>query len=176
MADPIRFDPDSSWAPLEKRIAQETDPVCRRLLEEVRNHLREEISGQLDPLMDTLIEDPQYHFRGMMPDGGPKGREAVHSFYDAMIKGQGNRFQFEIERIFVDHGGVVTEGKMRQTIGGADVIAAGTTEIDGEPVDENETYLSENHLLTVWPAGEGGKLVGEDIFFGSLPSFRRMAE
>jgi hypothetical protein len=41
-------------------------------------------------------------------------------------------------------------------------------------VDESATYLSETQLLTVWPAGEGGRLVGEDIFFGSAPAFRRL--
>ena len=169
---PIRFDPESSWKALEKRMAEEGDPVCRGLLTQVRDHLEAEIQGQLDPLMDTLIRDPQYHFRGAMPEGGPKGRQAVHSFYDAMIQGGGNRFQFEIERIFVDHGGVITEGKMRQMIAGAGVIAAGVEEIEGAPVDAQTSYLSETHLLTVWPAGVRGKLVGEDIFFGSPTTYR----
>ena len=174
IASPIRFEPEASWGALEKRIDDESDPVCRALLEQVRDHVRAEIQGELGPLMNTLIEEPEYHFRGAMPEGGPKGRGAVHSFYDAMIQGGGNRFQFDIQRIFVDHGGVVTEGAMRQLVAGADVISAGTSEIDGEPVDPEASYLSETHLLTVWPAGEGGRLVGEDIFFGSLPGFRRL--
>jgi len=172
---PIHFDPESSWKVLEERVASEEDPVCRGLLEEVRDHVRAEILGQLDPLMATLVAEPLYHFRGAMPDGGPKGREAVHAFYQAMIERGGNRFQFEIQRILVDHTGVITEGKMRQTIPGADVIASGVEEVEGAAVDPKKTYLSETHLLTVWPSGEGGKLVGEDIFFGGLPAFRAMA-
>jgi len=174
MAEPVIFDPDSSWRILEERMAVEKDPVCRELLREVRDHMRAEISGHLEPLMDTLIAEPIYHFRMMGPESGPKGRAAVHSFYDAMISGGGNRFQFEIQRIYVDHGGVVTEGKMRQTVSGEAVRAAGVEEIDGESVDAATTYLTENHILTVWPAGDGGKLVGEDIFFGSAPGHRRI--
>ena len=42
----------------------------------------------------------------------------------------------------------------------------------GEPVDPDATYLSEWQILTVWPAGEDGRLVGEDIYFGSPPMAR----
>ena len=174
MADPVAFDPDSSWRILEERMALEKDPICKELLREVRDHMRAEIGGELEPLMDTLIAEPMYHFRSLGPEGGPKGRAAVHAFYDAMIQNGGNRFQFEIQRIYVDHGGVVTEGVMRQRIAGDAVIASGVDQIDGEGVDPATTYLTENHILTVWPAGEGGKLVGEDIFFGSAPIHRRI--
>ena len=40
-------------------------------------------------------------------------------------------------------------------------------ELEGEPVDANGTYVNEGQLLTVWPAGADGKLVGEDIYFGT---------
>jgi len=174
MTEPIDFDPERSWSALEKRLAEETDPVCRGLLEQVRNHVRAEIRGEIEPLMATLIDEPRYHFRLMGPDGGPKGREAVRQFYQAMIAGGGNRFEFAIERVFVDARGVVTEGKMRQKIAGAAVAASGVDQVDGKPVDESATYLSENHILTVWLAGDGGRLVGEDIFFGSAPAFRTL--
>lgn len=175
MEHAVRFEPERSWDALGERLATETDPTCRALLGQVRDHMRAEICGELEPLMDTLIAEPRYHFRTAGPDGGPKGREAVRAFYEAMIAGGGNRFHFDIERIFVDSGGVVTEGKMRQTISGEAVAATGATEVDGQPVDAGATYLTETHILTVWPAGEDNRLVGEDIFFGSLPCFRSLA-
>lgn len=169
----VAFEPERSWDALEKRIREETDPVARALLEQVRDHLRAEIRGELEPLMDTLVAEPRYHFRLNGPDGGPKGRAAVRGFYEAMIAGGGNRFHFDIDRIFVDAGGVVTEGVMRQEISGDAVRAAGVEAIAGTDVDPDETYLSETHILTVWPAGEDNRLVGEDIFFGSAPRFLR---
>jgi hypothetical protein len=172
MAEPVLFDPESSWDAVEKRLADERDPVFRQLLEQVRDHVRAEIRGEIEPLMATLVAEPEYHFRSSGPEGGPKGRDAVRSFYEAMIAGGGNRFHFDIERIFVDAGGVVTEGKMRQTIEAEAVLASGVSEVDGRAVDPAETYLTETHILTVWPAGEDNRLVGEDIFFGSPPSFR----
>jgi len=175
MAEPVVFDPESSWQRIEARMEAESDPVCRALLAQVRDHMRAEIGGELEPLMDTLVSEPRYHFRSSGPDGGPKDRAAVRSFYEAMIAGGGNRFHFDIERIFVDPGGVVTEGKMRQAISGEALVAMGVEQLDDLPVDASGSYLSETHILTVWPAGDDGRLVGEDIFFGSPPGFRRVA-
>ena len=87
-----------------------------------------------------------------------------------MIAGGGNRFQFDIQRIVVDENSVVTEGFMRSVTRGEDLIASGVTEVKGEPVDANARYLSENLILTVWPADTDGRLIGEDIWFGSTPN------
>ncbi len=164
------FDPDRSWAALERRMETEKDPRRRQLLAQVRDHMRTEIGGQLDPLMATLVDEPRYHFRGLGFDMGPKGREAVHAFYKDMIAGGGNRFMFDIQRIVVDENAVVTEGFMRTTTTGADLIASGVSEVDGQPVEAGARYLSESLILTVWPADEDGRLVGEDIWFGSPPN------
>ncbi len=170
MSDTPTFDPDQSWGALERRMETEKDPRRLKLLTEVRDHMRTEITGQLDGLMDTLTADPAYHFRGLGFDMGPKGRENVHAFYRDMIASGGNRFQFDIQRIVVDEHSVVTEGFMRSVTRGQDLIATGTTEVNGEPVDAAANYLSENLILTVWPADEDGKLIGEDIWFGSTPN------
>jgi len=170
MDEPPVFDPDQSWAALERRLETESDPRRRQLLTQVRDHMRSEITGQLEPLMATLADEPQYHFRGLGFDMGPKGRENVHTFYKDMIASGGNRFMFDIQRIVVDRDSVVTEGIMRAVTQGADLVATGVTEIEGEPVDSEASYLSENLILTVWPADEDGRLIGEDIWFGSVPN------
>jgi hypothetical protein len=164
-----KFDPDRSWGPVEARIAKEKDPRRRRLLEQVRDHIRTEISGEFEGLMATLADEPRYHFWGVPVEGGPKGRAAVEDFYRQMIAGGGHRFHFDIERIVVDDETVVTEGKIRQTVPGAAVVASGVEEVGGEPVDADATYLSETQLLTVWPMTSDGRIIGEDIYFGSPP-------
>ena len=154
----------------------ESDPVRKGLLREVRDHMKHEIEGNFDGLMATLIDEPRYHLWGLPTEDGPKGREAVATFYRNMMATGGNRFHFEVERIFVDEGGVVTEGRMRQPMTGAVVAASGVSEVGGDPVDTDASYLAEWQILTVWPAGKDGKLVGEDIYFGSPPmaSLRRL--
>jgi limonene-1,2-epoxide hydrolase len=169
MSQTERFDPERSWTALEKRLAGETNPRHRQLLESVRDHVRAEIRGEFDNLMATLVDEPQYHFRGLGPDVGPKGREAVATFYQQMIASGGNRFEFDIRRIVVDDDSVVTEGFMRQVSPGSALQAGGVTEVEGQPVEAEAQYLSETTILTVWPAAEDGRLIGEDIWFGSSP-------
>jgi hypothetical protein len=164
-----QFDPERSWHSLEERIAKEEDPRCRQLLEQVRDHMRTEIRGEFEALMATLVDDPQYHLWGLGADMGPKGRDAVATFYTDMIANGGNHFEFEIRRIVVDHDAVVTEGVMRTLMPGAAVLASGISELAGSPVDTGARYVSENQILTVWPADEDGRIKGEDIYFGSPP-------
>jgi limonene-1,2-epoxide hydrolase len=169
MSEKPRFDPEQSWQPLEERIAREQDPRCKQLLEQVRDHMRTEIKGDFEGLMATLIDEPRYHLWGLPIEAGPKGRAAVESFYQQMISGGGNWFHFDIQRIVVDHDSVVTEGLIRQRIPGAAVAASGVEEVDGDTVDAEATYLAVTQILTVWPVAEDGRIIGEDIYFGSPP-------
>lgn len=161
------FDPEQSWAALDARIESEKDSRRRQLLMQVRDHMRTEIRGELPGLMATLVDEPRYHFWGVPVEGGPKGRAAVEAFYRQMIAGGGNHFHFDIRRVVVDADTVVTEGRMRQKVPGAAVIASGVEEVAGEAVDAATTYLAETQILTVWPMSADGRIEGEDIYFGS---------
>jgi len=165
----IEFDPEKTWLAVERRMQAETNPRIRSNLEEVRNHMRAEIRGEHGPLMDTLADEPRYHMWGVPEESGPKGREAVSVFYRNMIATGGNRFQFDVRRICADEGSVVTEGVMRSLFPGALLRASGVAEVDGEPVVDDGEYVSEWQILTVWPIDEAGKIIGEDIYFGSAP-------
>ena len=166
------FDPDLSWKPLEERIERETDPRRRALLEQVRDHLKTEIGGDHAGLMATLADEPRYHFWGTPVEGGPKGREAVNGFYRAMIEGGGHRFHFHIERVVVDGDTVVTEGQIHQKIDVAALRAAGVEEVEGRALDDAATYVAETQIVTVWPMTPEGRIIGEDIYFGSPPMER----
>ncbi len=162
------IEPHHSWLELEAQAARTDNPLHRQLLTEVRNHMEFEIKGDLEPLMETLIPEPIYHFWRDEPFS-LEGAAAVRGFYENMIASKGNQFQVVTDRIFVDDGGVITEGQVRQVYRGAMVSAMGVHEIEGAPVSDDDLILTSTQLLTVWPAGEGAKLVGEDIYFGHNP-------
>ncbi|MCZ6712164.1 MAG: nuclear transport factor 2 family protein [Gammaproteobacteria bacterium] len=161
------IDSERGWKAMDKFIAAETNEKHRVLLETVQEHMRTEIRGEHEALMATLVDEPEYHMWGGPMDGGPKGRKAVSEFYQAMFDANGQNFEFEVRKVIVDDNGVVTEGVLRTAMAGSAVLAGGVEEVEGESVDADGTYVNEGQLLTVWPAGEGGKLVGEDIYFGT---------
>ena len=71
MSSRSQFDPERSWQGLEERIKIEKDPRCRQLLEQVRDHMRTEIRGELPALMATLVDEPSYHLWGLPVEAGP---------------------------------------------------------------------------------------------------------
>lgn len=168
----IEFEPEKTWLAIEARMATEANPRVRANLEEVRNHMRAEIRGEHGPLMDTLTAEPRYHLWGTPVEAGPKGRENVSVFYENMIATGGNRFQFDVRLIVADERSVVTEGVMRALMPGTLVRASGVAEVEGEAVADDDEYVAEWQILTVWPFDDAGKIIGEDIYFGSPPMDR----
>ena len=164
-----RINPHHSWLALEQAVAAEPDARKRLLLTRVRDHMEHEIKGELDALMATLTAEPIYHLWG---NGEPiviDGREAVHGFYENMIAGGGQQFEVVVERIVVDAGHVVTDGRVKQVYVAENLAAMGVPEVNGVPITEHELWLSDAQLVTLWPADPQGLLVGEDIYFGVNP-------
>lgn len=164
----IEIDPHRSWLALEARAEGEANAQHSALILEVRDHMAFEIRGELEPLMGTLIAEPVYHFWNENPFV-LEGQAAVRGFYENMFAAGGNQFQVVVDRILVDDGGVVTEGQVKQVYRGPQVLAMGLTDLDGAPVGDDDLILTTTQLITVWPAGAGGKLVGEDIYLAHSP-------
>ncbi len=166
---PMRVDPTRTWAIVEAAYETQTNPRHKALLKAVRDHMKAEVCGEIELLMDTLTAEPQYHIWAHGPDRGPKGREAVRGFYEFLIASGGNLFEFNVEKVIVSDNAVVTEGRLRNTHSGQQLLDAGVMEVNGESVEPQARYVSNAQLLTVWPAAPDGKLIGEDIYFGSNP-------
>jgi hypothetical protein len=163
------IEPHKSWLPLEAAAAREPDPRRAALIREVARHMEAEIKGQLEPLMDTLTRDPVYHFWG---NGAPmvlQGRDAVAGFYSGMFATGREQFEVVVDKVIASNHNVVTEGQVKQVNRGRDLKATGMTHVGDTPVEDDDLWLSNAQLITVWPADAAGKLIGEDIYFGVNP-------
>jgi len=145
---------------VEERLARETEPRRRQLLENVLAHMKAETAGDLDGLMATLAPNPQYHQWGASPaDHGPKGRAAVEQFYRDFVASGATNLEYDVERLVVDDDCIVTEGMMRIAYPGA------TLQAMGRDVDEpSACYLYEARMLVVWPYDADGMLLAEDAY------------
>jgi len=165
MQSPL-VDPERSWLPLEKRMAEEKEPRRRQLLEQVRNHMRAELREQLEPVLATLVDEPVFNFFGGGMDGTLNGREPVVAYYKQMFAAGRMGAEFRLDRIAVDESSVVTEGVMLSKYSGEDLIAAGVKDVGNEPVQKGKDYLGELPMIIMWPADKDGKLIGENIYMG----------
>lgn len=138
------------------------------MLATIARHVEAEVAGDVDSLLETLVDDPQYHFWGKSALEGPKGRNAVVAHYEMLNASGINRLEFEITRVMVDDGAVLTEGWFRHAYTGAMLQLLG----GGGDVDASAWYLVEYLAVVVWPF-EGDLVVGEDIYFGTDPKVIR---
>jgi hypothetical protein len=156
------LDVTRTWAAVEERLATETDPILKRNLTVLRDHMRAECTGDLDGLMATVAEDASYHAYGAPPEQSPQGKPAVRAFYEAFIASGATKLEFDVERLVVDRHCILTEGVMKMAWPGATLAARGI-EVD----DPDAFYLYEARMATLWPFGEDGLVIGEDTYTGS---------
>lgn len=163
------INPHASWLPLEQAAANHPDARCAALIREVGRHMEAEIKGQLEPLMATLTAEPIYHFWG---NGAPmvlKGRDTIAGFYSGMFATGREQFEVVVEKVIASHDNVVTEGRVKQVNRGRDLKASGMTHVGEAVIADDDLWLSDAQLVTIWPADAAGKLIGEDIYFGVSP-------
>ncbi|NEW42458.1 nuclear transport factor 2 family protein [Nocardia cyriacigeorgica] len=153
------IDPTRTWEPLEQRLADTTDRRHRVVLGAVIEHMRAEAAPDLDALMATLSDEPDYHFWNSGSDRGPKGTDGVRQYYTDFLATRSNILEFDIDRLVVDDHCVVTEGFLKQIYPGSYAARLGI------PVDdESADYLVINRQLILWPVDEDGRIVGEDSY------------
>lgn len=156
------IDVHRTWAAVEARLATEQDPVLRRNLETVLEHMKAEARGDIDGLLVTLSDDVAYHAYGTDdPALNPVGRGEVRTFYERFVASGATRLEFDIDRLVVDRDCVVTEGVMRMAYPGRTLAFRGI-EVD----DPDALYLFEARMATFWPMDEDGRARGEDTYTG----------
>lgn len=152
------------WQPLLDRLASEQDPTRRRNLEVVGRHVVQEVAGDLEALMATLVPEPTYTVWGASDSVGPDGRDEVLEWYRALVNSGRNRLDYVIHRVVVDEHTVVTEGDFQYAFTG-DELSGGTTEL-GESVLPERRYLVSHRALVLWPINDCGLIEGEHIYAG----------
>jgi len=156
------FDQTISWRGLEDRLARTDNPRHRKMLQTVIDHAKAESYGDVDGLMATLGDDPQYHFWSGGTDWGPKGADAVRAYYRDFVASGAGFFESYKARIVVDDDDVVTESVMRQLVPGRVAQQRG---YDVPDVDAH--YVVTARTAIFWPFDESCTLIAEDSYGSS---------
>lgn len=168
----MAFDQSTIWQALEERRDRTTSERHRQLLQVVMDHGRAEAERDLDGLMATLVAEPQYHFWVGGRDVGPKGYEAVRSYYEAFVLGGGAVFESPKERIVVDDDTVSHEGEVRNLVSGAIAKARGYA-----VPEETGHYLVTFRNVVFWSFDAAGLALGEDSYTAIDPTrFERVPD
>lgn len=146
---------------VEERIDGTTNERHRKMLQVLHAHLIAEADLNLDGLMATLVDEPEYHMWGSGRDTGPKGRDAVARYYTDLVAARRGVLEYDIERIVVDDDTIVTEGFIRAYQHGPVAAEFGyaVPELDAH-------YIVRYRALVLWPFDDDGRLLGEDGYGG----------
>jgi hypothetical protein len=169
------IDPGKNWAPLEKRLEQETDPKLRRQIQEVMFHIQTEARGEIDRALARLAPTAAYRIRdNINPPVTLSGVDEIRAqFYDTLsANADAARLEWAMFRVMVDDGVVVTEGNLKIGIKGSALVKMG---IEAEDSDE-ALYLQEGQHMVVWPFDQQGRLIGEEVYYGYSTPMEEVAK
>jgi hypothetical protein len=164
-------EPQATTQTLEAAIAEATDPVIADNLRGVAEHIDAEVSGDLDRLMATLVDDPAYHIWGSSKTVGPVGFDQVRANYENLIRSGKNRLRYDVTRVVADRHCVVTEGHFVFAYPGA--VLPATTLPNGAPLIDDHWYLVQYKCVVLWPMDDGARIRGEELYAGEPPQIVR---
>ena len=158
-----------AWPALWRRMAGETDPRKLAMLREIVLHMVGEYIGDTPMVMETLVAEPTYRYWGLAPRRAPRNRAEVIATYDFSATVRQN---MAIERVLVDGDHVFTEGRLQLSVDASRIEEMAGAEA-AKDLDHATQHLVEIQLAIVWPFAPDGKLLGEEIYFGSKPQVIR---
>ena len=168
----LALDQTLSARRVEERLEKTVSERQRSLLATVADHLRAESTADVDKLLATLTDQPDYHLWSGGRDGGPKGRDGVIGYYQQLVEDRRQILEFDVDRIVVDDETVVTEGWIR-AINRGDIARNRGWDVD----DERASYLVTQRVVIFWPFDEDGRMLGEDGYATWDPrGARKLAE
>ena len=159
----MRIRPRRTLEAIDARLARASTPRHRAVLENFREHWRRELAGDVDGVMDLLVEEPHYRFLGAFRERFPDtpteliGADAVRRFYEGHA-----RSQTVAEMVF---DGIVVDDRGTAAWGRSHVVAPGSVLV-GEMPDPAATYLVTTDVALFWPYDDRALLEGEIVFFG----------
>ena len=154
------IDQHLTWRKVEERLATEADPVLRRNLELLLQHMRAEACLDMELLMATVSEQARYESFGNEPSV-LEGKAAVQKFYEDFAASGAHKLHLDVDRLVVDRDCILTEGVMRMAYPGRTLAYRGI-EVD----DPDAYYLFETNMAILWPIGPDGLFIGEDSYTG----------
>jgi len=156
------IDPNKNPVGLTLRLQRETDPVARRMLEEVRFHITVESAGDIEPAIARLAPNAEYIIfdHGGEPTVRRGDRQIREEFYLSMFSTREARLEWDIILCLVDGNCVITEGQQKQALFGSYLKSL------GYDVDPAGLYLQHSQHLVIWPFDSQLRLIGETVYLG----------
>ena len=166
----MKIDPLKSLEKVDAAIAADPKPRHRAMLENFREHLLAELEGDVERIMKTQVEEPNYQFFGSgIGDFGPKGGEQVRAFYRNIFEQGYNKLQYDIDRIFCGDDHLFHDGTLHMVWPGHALRRIGV-DVD----DPDAHFLYSYRQAAIFKYDAEGRCTGEDTYSDGHPTLERV--
>jgi hypothetical protein len=158
------FDAALTYTSFEPHLGKAKTPKQKEHLDTVISHSKGEVLANLDMVLPTLSDDPQYHEYGVFADRkedtGPKGLAEVTANYTDMVESGSYIIESKKTRVVVADDEIVTEGTYRQILPAAVAKKLGFAQDDSAATH----YLVAARTIVFWEFDADGRATGEDRY------------
>ena len=159
----VDFDAALTYTSFADHMHKAKTPRQKANLETVVHHSKGEVLADLDMVLPTLSNDPQYHefgvFANTREDTGPKGMAAVRRNYEAMVANGSYVIESKKDRVVVSDDEIVTAGTFRQILSAKVAKELGFVGEDAEGF-----FVLSARTVVFWEFDAEGKATGEDRY------------
>jgi hypothetical protein len=154
---------------ISERLARTENPVHRRNLEVLLQHVEGEAERDVEKVMASMAPDPVYRVWGAPPSMSPVGYATVQEFYERRLL-EGERFWMEvdIEHLIVDDHAILTDSVLTSAVPGWYLADPASYPFGGLPdVEPDGWYRMRYRMATIWPFVDG-LIRGEEGYIFNL--------
>ena len=166
------------WATYDAAWRAETNPRRKKILAVLKEHIKWEVLGQPDKVLESVCADPVYRFYGLAQETVMRGRDEIRAFYQGLADTGANVLQLDIEHLAVADWGLSAHGIWHQVYPGSSLIGPGGLVQDDSVDDPDASYLVSQRMSWFFPFTDDEEplLISEIVYFEQKPcAVRKLA-
>lgn len=166
------------WDTYDAAHRAEADPRRRAILAVMKDHLKWEVLGQPDRILESVSPDAVYRFYGLGQTAEYRGLDEIRAFYQDLADSGANVLQLDIEHLAVANWGLAAHGVWHQVYQGSALLGPDGLVHDSSVDDADATYLVSQRMSWFFPFTDEEQplLLGEIVYFEQQPCAIRKLE
>ncbi len=158
------------WKAYDDAYQKEENPRRKKILGVMKDHIKWEVLGQPDRILESVSPDAVYYFYGLGAPTEMRGFDEIRAFYQGLADSGANVLQLDIEHLAVADWGISAHGVWHQPYPGSVLLEDGGL-VDGDGIDDPDSlYLVSQRMGWFFPFTEDEEplLLNEIVYFDKM--------
>lgn len=165
------LDVRKGWDSYDQAFRDEPIPRRRAILAVMKEHLKWEVLGQPERILESVSPDAVYRFYGLGATVEYHGHDEIRGFYEGLAASGANVLQLDIEHLAVADWGLAADGVWHQVYPGSALAGPDGLVQDSSVDDPDASYLVSQRMSWFFPFSDDDAplLLGEIVYFDQRP-------